>query len=257
MGPGKASFAWIRSDEGDVNTNILDARYAGIPLWTDASLELGIDYALANDTEEQKGTVIDPTTGATAGSSSDGMMLTAELTQSMLGGFNKTVAQYFTDSYSTNAVYYGAGGWTSQQGDGGNGFRLINWGVLPVGDKVEFGHQIVYGQSNGVDKDTTDMDTFSIVARPMYKWNDVMKTIAEVGYYKDNVEKTGSAKKSTDGTKYTLAQAWSAGSSFWARPEIRVFASYVQQDDTFRPSSAGGLKQDDAWNFGVQAEAWW
>ncbi|MCV5633172.1 carbohydrate porin, partial [Escherichia coli] len=80
-----------------------------------------------------------------AGGSSDGAMLTAELTQSMLGGFNKTVAQYFTDSYSTNAVYYGAGGWTSQNGDGGNGFRLINWGVLPVGDKVEFGHQIVYG----------------------------------------------------------------------------------------------------------------
>ncbi|MGL5975866.1 MAG: carbohydrate porin, partial [Aeromonas sobria] len=110
---------------------------------------------------------------------------------------------------------------------------------------------------NGVDKDTTDIDTLSIVARPMYKWNDVMKTIVELGYYKDNVEKTGSAKKSTDGTKYTLAQAWSAGPGFWARPEIRVFASYVQQDDTFRPSTAGGLKEDNAWNFGVQAEAWW
>ena len=83
-----------------------------------------------------------------------------------------------------------------------------------------------------------------------------MKTIAEVGYYKDNQTLNG-VKSSTDGTKYTLAQAWSAGSSWWARPEIRVFASYVQQDDTFRPSTAGGLNQDDAWNFGVQAEAWW
>lgn len=89
MGPGKASFAWVRSDEGDVNTNILDARYAGIPLWTDASLELGIDYALANDTEEQKGKVIDPTTGATAGSSSDGMMLTAELDSVNVGWFQQ------------------------------------------------------------------------------------------------------------------------------------------------------------------------
>ncbi|CAJ1897945.1 maltoporin [Aeromonas veronii] len=262
MGPGKASFAWVRSDEGGVNTNILDARYAGIPLWTDASLELGVDYALANDTGEQK-TAINTSTGAQAGGSSDGAMLTAELTQSMLGGFNKTVAQYFTDSYSTNAVYYGAGGWTSQNGDGGNGFRLINWGVLPVGDKVEFGHQIVYGQSdnvviekNGVKYKDSDADTFSIVVRPMYKWNDVMKTIAEVGYYKDN-ETLNGVKTSTDGAKYTLAQAWSAGSSFWARPEIRVFASYVQQDDTFRPSTTGGLKEDNAWNFGVQAEAWW
>nr|WP_203130926.1 maltoporin [Aeromonas jandaei] len=262
VGPGKASFAWLRSDESGVNTNILDARYAGIPLWTDASLELGVDYALANDTDEQK-TTINNQTGAQAGGSSNGAMLTAELTQSMLGGFNKTVAQYFTDSYSTNAVYYGAGGWTSQNGDGGNGFRLINWGVLPVGDKVEFGHQIVYGQSdnvviekNNVKYKDSDADTFSVVVRPMYKWNDVMKTIAEVGYYKDNQTLNG-VKTSTDGTKYTLAQAWSAGSSWWARPEIRVFASYVQQDDTFRPSTAGGLKEDNAWNFGVQAEAWW
>lgn len=46
-----------------MNTNILDARYAGIPLWTDASLELGVDYALANDTDEQK-TTINNQTGA-------------------------------------------------------------------------------------------------------------------------------------------------------------------------------------------------
>ena len=54
----------------------------------------------------------------------------------------------------------------------------------------------------------------------------------------------------------SLAQAWSAGSSFWARPEIRVYASYLDSDGQFRPD-ANGVKQDDSWNFGVQAEAWW
>ncbi|MGN5139591.1 carbohydrate porin [Aeromonas sp. 164P] len=38
------------------------------------------------------------------------------------------------------------------------------------------------------------------------------------------------------GYKLTLAQAWSAGSGFWARPEIRVFASYLANDE-FRKCS--------------------
>ncbi|TNH93123.1 maltoporin [Aeromonas sobria] len=280
VGPGKLSVAVVRNDPWDaiysendpqyrkdsngkqvldengdpiriddrVNTNTFDIRYAGIPLWTDASLEVGYDYAMANLTDEQERQNPDY---------KDGHMFTAELTQSMLGGFNKTVAQYFIDGLAAQGVDYGAGSGSnlSQAASSGNGFRLINWGVLPIGDKVEFGHQILYAQANGLDKDTTDKDTFSIVARPMYKWNDVMKTIAEVGYFNDNKDVNG-VKTSTDGTKYTLAQAWSAGSGFFARPEIRVFASYVQQDGNFRENS-NGVKQDDALNFGVQAEAWW
>ncbi|WP_139477347.1 maltoporin [Aeromonas veronii] len=283
VGPGKLSVAVVRNDPWDaiykgdteantqyrldangnyvlddkgnkikiddrVNTNTFDIRYAGIPLWTDASLEVGYDYAMANLTDEQERQNPDY---------KDGHMFTAELTQSMLGGFNKTVAQYFLDGLAKQGVDYGAGSGSglSQAASSGDGFRLINWGVLPVGDKVEFGHQILYSQANGLDKDTTDMDTFSAVVRPMYKWNDVMKTIAEVGYFKDNKDVNG-VKTSSDGAKYTLAQAWSAGSSFWARPEIRVFASYMQQDGNFRENS-NGIKQDDAWNFGVQAEAWW
>ncbi len=265
VGPGKLSVAVVRNDpweeyangkldsDGEpvkerLDTNTFDIRYAGIPLWTDASLEVGYDFAMANPTDMQDKANPDI---------KDGHMLTAELTQSMLGGFNKTVVQYFIDGLAAQGVDYGSGSGSglSSGAASGDGFRLINWGVLPVGDKVEFGHQILYAQANGLEKDTTDKDTFSAVVRPMYKWNDVMKTIAEVGYYKDNKEVSG-VKTSTDGTKYTLAQAWSAGSSFWARPEIRVFASYMQQDGNFRENS-NGVNQDDAWNFGVQAEAWW
>ena len=251
-GVGKLSLAALRNDTwmaSDENTNTLDIRYAGIPLWTDASLEVGYDYVMANLTDEQK---------KAKPNYKDGQMLTAELTQSMLGGFNKTVAQYFIDGMATQGVWYGdgSGSLLSQDAASGSGYRLINWGVLPVGDKVEFGHQILYAAANDIENKTKDQDTFSIVVRPMYKWNDVMKTIAEVGYYKDNTEVTGKPKTSQDGTKYTLAQAWSAGSGFWARPEIRVFASYLDSDGQFRPD-ANGVAQNSAWNFGVQAEAWW
>ncbi|WP_323978329.1 carbohydrate porin [Aeromonas veronii] len=259
-GPGKLSVAVLRNDPWDaydggkddsktLDTNVFDIRYAGIPLWTDASLELGYDFASSNPTDQQKLKYPDL---------KDGHMVTAELTQSMLGGFNKTVAQYFKDGLAAQGVNYqgGSGSGLQANAESGDGFRLINWGVLPVGDKVEFGHQIIYAQANGLEKDTKDVDTFSIVARPMYKWNDVMKTIVELGYFKDNEKVTNKADKSTEGSKYTIAQAWSAGSSFWARPEIRVFASYVDQDGAFRADS-NGVKQDNAWNFGVQAEAWW
>lgn len=253
-GPGKLSLAWVRSDEGEVDTNILDARYAGIPLWKDASLELGVDYALANDTDAQK--------KANNGSNDNGLMLTAEVTAGVMGGFNKTVLQYFDDSYATNAVYYGAGGWTSQDGDGGNGFRVINHGVIPLVGNFELGHQLVYGASNDIKYKVNsvtytgvDASTMSAVIRPMYKWDDYNKTYVEAGVFKDNAEISGHSDVKDGGYKLTLAQAWSAGPGWWARPEIRVFASYLKnsEDQLIFDSNS----QKDTWNFGVQAEAWW
>ncbi|GAA4497096.1 maltoporin [Pseudaeromonas paramecii] len=251
-GPGQLSVAWLRNDPwmGQSDANTFDVRYAGIPLWEGAALELGYDFVKANPTDAQDTDAIN-----------DGHMITAELNASLMGGFNKTVVQYFIDGLAADAVGYGSGTGSDLQpsADKGDGLRLINWGVLPLGDKVELGHAIVYGTCSdcvswGTQLD--DSDTFSIVARPMYKWNDVMKTIFEGGYYKTNVTPAGGSETSTDGTKFTLAQAWSAGSGFWARPELRVFVSYLSQDGAFAADKSG-TAQDDAWNFGVQAEAWW
>lgn len=79
------------------------------------------------------------------------------------------------------------------------------------------------------------------------------------GYFKDKNKSTnGSSLLRILGYKLTLAQAWSAGSSFWARPEIRVFAFYLAQDkQDMKGNAFNGGTSDDTWNFGVQAEAWW
>ena len=286
-GPGKVSFAWVRNDRSakdvfgeytktgvikkdvldangnktgnyieestytkneDLNVNTLDLRYAGIPLWNEASLELGVDYALVNETNDQKALKKDP---------KNGVMLTAELTQGVLGGFNKTVLQYGTEGYSKNMAFYGDGSWYGAEAkDGADGYRLINWGVIPMGNSWEMGHQLVYGVGNEMWDTNDKYETMSAVVRPMYKWDDFNKTIFEGGYFKDKNKSTNGTTEDDSGYKLTLAQAWSAGSSFWARPEIRVFASYMQQDGNFRENS-NGVNQDDAWNFGVQAEAWW
>jgi len=276
-GPGQLSLAWIRNDRSakdlemsqydliapswdptstsvvlrePVNINTLDARYAGIPLWSDATLEVGADYALVNPTDAQE------VQDAKYKNAKDGVMLTAELTQGILGGFNKTVLQYGTEGYSKNFAFQGDGSWYGAEAkDGADGFRFINHGVISLGDSWDLSHQLVYGVGNemwgGLDK----WETYSVVVRPVYKWTDTMKTIFEVGYGKDEQSNLDGSSSSNDGEKYTIAQAFSAGKGFWARPEIRVFASYLSVGDQGTPFNSG--KDDNTYNFGVQAEAWW
>ncbi len=272
-GPGKISFAWVRNDRSaadvfgqytntgvdgngdpayqkneDLNVNTLDLRYAGIPLWSEASLELGVDYALVNETEAQK--------PLKNNNMKDGVMLTAELTAGILGGFNKTVLQYGTEGYSKTMAFYGDGSWYGAEAkDGADGYRIINWGVVPMGNSWEMGHQLVYGVGNDMWDGNDKWEAMSAVVRPMYKWDDFNKTIFEGGYFKDKNKSTNGTSVDDSGYKLTLAQAWSAGSSFWARPEIRVFASYLANDEDQKVFESGTSK--DTYQVGVQAEAWW
>ena len=271
-GPGKVSFAWVRNDrsstdvfgktgvnfdqpnlDDDVNVNTLDLRYAGIPLWQDGALELGVDYAIVNETEAQKDLKND--------NMKDGVMLTAELTQGIFGGFNKTVLQYGTEGYSKAMAYYGDGSWYGAEAkSGADGYRIINWGVIPMGNSWEMGHQLVYGVGNEMWSGHDETQTFSAVVRPMYKWDDFNKTIFEGGIFKDKTSYTSGGSDKDGGYKLTLAQAWSAGSSFWARPEIRVFASYLADTEADGSGSKNSFESgtsDDTWQVGVQAEAWW
>lgn len=45
-GPGELSVAWIRDDQGPLNINFADVRYAGLSPWAGSWIELGIDYAM-------------------------------------------------------------------------------------------------------------------------------------------------------------------------------------------------------------------
>ena len=265
-GPGQLSFAWVRNDRassegtgvtGALNVNTLDARYAGIPLWSDATLEVGADYALVNPTDAQE---------VERSDLKDGVLLTAELTQGILGGFNKTVLQYGTEGYAKNFAFQGDGSWYAAEtaDNGADGFRFINHGVISLGDSWDLSHQLVYGVANDWNKGYSDKyETMSVVVRPVYKWTDTMKTIFEVGYHDDTISYTGGhADDGYNGAKYTVAQAFSAGKGFWARPELRVYASYFDVggkawQGTAEQTPFNGGKDSDTYNFGVQAEAWW
>ena len=121
-----------------------------------------------------------------------------------------------------------------------------------MGDSWEMGHQLVYGVGEDMSAGQDKLETMSVVVRPMYKWDDNHKTIFEAGYAIDDND--GAENKFG---KLTVAQAWSAGSSFWARPEIRVYASYLTADKDDNSNTFDGGRSDDTFQFGVQAEAWW
>lgn len=253
-GPGKLSFAWVRNDRGDIkdtgndggaaNVNTLDARYAGIPLWENGSLELGADYAIVNET--------DAATQATK-DAKNGLMLTAELTQGLSSGFNKTVIQYGTEGYSKTMAFYGDGNWYGAEAkSGASGYRLINMGVVGLGDSFEIGHQLAYGVGEKMWDGQDKWKSLSAVVRPVFKWDEYNKTIFEAGYAQDDND----GAKDKYG-KFTVAQAWSAGSSFWARPEIRLYASYLTSDNANGSKTFKNGTKDNSVQFGVQVEAWW
>jgi len=255
VGPGKLSAAWMLdegsqkssnglsqdhswSNDSKVNGNIFDVRYSGLELWSGANLEVAAIYNFANKKAEQ------------TLEADDGVMLTAILQQGLSNGFNQTVLQYGTSSYGAQMSDLGSGAWFDRSGkqNDATGYRVINWGVVSFGDKIEVGHQLMYANSTDVGLVKEEHELLSAVVRPMYKWNQNMKTILELGVFS---ESQGSTDKG--GSKATIAQAWSMGEGFWARPELRVFASYITDDEG---TTLGSSKGDSDYTIGMQVEAW-
>jgi maltoporin len=225
----------------NVSVNNLDLRWAQIPLWTEASLEVGVNYFMPSLTDGQD----------TAKVNDDkAVMLTGEYTQgNFFGGFNKFTLQY-ADNGAAGQLFSnhaGSGFWGGDQSQRSS-YRVIDWGTVAFNDKIEMGYSVVYADMDRGNESSDDNTWFSAGIRPMYKWDQVMKTVAEIGY--DDTSIWGSKEKLQ---KYTLAQAWSAGNNIWARPEIRAYVTYATSDN----DNKFGVGKNDNTSVGFQAEAWW
>ncbi|RJT55368.1 maltoporin [Rahnella variigena] len=259
MGEGTLSLAWIRGDandvdyrvdgNNDVNINYIDVRYAGIKPWSGAWMEVGADYAMPNLSHDQKeyGGLYD---------ADNGVMLTGEISQDMWGGYNKLVLQYANKGLAQNMISQG-GGWYDMWNytNDATGYRGIITGLIPITSKFSLNHVLTYGHAENITDYTDTTELVSLVGRAQYQWTDYVRTIGEVGtFYQKDDYKNGSNYKQ-GGQKYTLAMGLAAGPEFMSRPELRVFASYLndsEHGDTFDDHTKA-----DTWNFGVQVEAWW
>ncbi|WP_413112291.1 carbohydrate porin [Thaumasiovibrio sp. DFM-14] len=264
-GFGNLSLAWTMSaedwqsgvtdEDGDMAGNYpggihgddwrrahkIDARLSGIETNKDGSLELGFIYGTASLSDDQKAAVPNPNL-----SDNDGVLLTLEHTQGHAAGFNKLIFQYGSDGLAV-------GGFDNHAGEGlaalkGDGWRVINWGVVEQ-EKWNLGYSFIYGEkdvdevANTAWMSTGKTEFYNLVVRPSYKWSNTMSTVVELGHANEKVN-----GDSNDITKVTLAQQWTAGDNFWARPSIRAFVTNYSGDS---------VKDKAETMAGVQVEAWW
>ncbi len=247
-GPGRLSIAYTNSDTSDgedlVQNNKVDLRYA-FPVG-EHTLELVGIYAMADLTDQQEAAGIED---------ENGYFLTAELSTGVMGGFNKFAIQYGADSMG----FANAEGSSGGRVDNGNvagyfesSWRILNHGVIRLGDNLELGHSIVYEQAESHDPAAGDGERLSLVARPVYNWSPIMSTAVELGYSETDRPWFASSQ---DLAKVAIAQQWQAGPGYWARPVIRTYAATFFGDEA--ESARGGEGIDGDIQIGAQIEAWW
>jgi maltoporin len=237
------------TDGSDYNVYFLDTRYAFKPI-DNSWAEIGIDYAITNPTDVQKEAGIEL---------DNGVMLTGEFGYGFSFGWNKLVVQYGDKGLAQNMVSQGGGWYDIWQSDyekasQATGYRIIATGDINVTDHFLIDHVITYGYAQDHKDWVDDEQMFSVVARPTYAWSDYNKTSLELGYFTDTKTWDSGSETKTGGSKITLAQSFTAGKEFLARPELRFYVSYLKdaENQSFNDST-----DDNTLNFGVQLEAWW
>ncbi|MBQ1782668.1 MAG: carbohydrate porin [Gammaproteobacteria bacterium] len=282
-GPGKLSFQWNQANTGDggpafpdfdwsnapgqnhpdmdqdvVNggtntwhrTNKLDVRY-NLPVGSQ-NIDFVAIYGAPTLTDLQKDN------GAF---DEAGYLAQVEWTMPILGGFNKLSGTYATNGFADLRDAFWGLNYATWLGEG-EGYGVINHGLVKFGKKVEMAYVLKYTNTDLDSNGWAESESYSAVARPMFKWNDVMSTALEVGY--DNVDWNGTAicdgnlcgdrhqarEGGEDLFKVTLAQQWSPlqNGGFWARPQFRLFVSNYSGDRAVKEAET---------MFGAQVEAWW
>ncbi|SDH92470.1 maltoporin [Vibrio xiamenensis] len=263
VGPGNLSLAWIRNDStADVkvsdadasntlnNNNILDFRYADIPLFNDVKGEVLVNYSLINDTEAQKYNEANGTNYKAENSLQSSFIMTVPLDK----GFNETVIQYGDGGQASNMVNHGYYLQANSDFADAKGYRIVNYGEEYLTDNIIANHAIAYayadelGDGLGYEK----AQELSVAFRPEYIWNHYSKSAVELSWF-GREETSGSTTDEYSGYKVTVAQVISVGESQFVRPEIRIYSTYLKAND----ETPFADDKDSQLSFGVQMEAWW
>ena len=266
LGQGKLSVAALHRDIADsynhndmtidegIDSNQLDLLYTDLPLWNGATLAMGYKFLNADPTSEQKDSSI-------VGNHdyADGHAVMLELNQTLMGsGWNKTTIQYYVDGSALQGVTFGGADTLNGTVESGDGFAIRNYGIIPLAADWDLSHAINYAEANDVKQWNGiegDASAFAVSAKVTYHWTDITRTYVEAGYFDDEKTENGD-EMSRSGSKTTIAQAFSFGRD---EPELRVFASYLDSDnsDWDNSHSFDNGTADDSWTIGLQAHVWW
>lgn len=239
-----------------------DVRLSDINVGEDANITLGLNYVFSqNDNFGQF-----DNNGYTRQNITDsGAMLSMLYQQKWALGSNTLAIQYGIDGLAgglmsaegASAVKYAIG-----VDHDGSSFRVINHGDLFLNDNWGALYSAAY-QNLDLDNDYGS-EWFSAGIRPQYSWNDFTATALEVGYERVKAQ-NGAGVNSF--SKVTLAQMFQAGRSVWARPTLRIFATYAELDNEWSRQgdvygkpvtlSSGKAGSESEATFGFNVEVWW
>ena len=236
----------------------LDLRWNGIPLGPVGSLDIAVLYAMPFVSEKQQ--TDDKYADITR--KNNGVFITLDhsynLTTDSVSLMNHFIAQYATNGFAGDVGQFGNhAGANYHTGTDLEGVRLIDWGTLDIGN-FGLGYSLLWAHldssnNSGWARGYSGWE-YSMVVRPEYKWTDFTRTTLELGYS----QKKDNANGDPDAYKFTLAQQFTPGKSFWSRPAIRFYVSYLGGDQ-FASIYKDKNKDGDEYQitFGSQMEAWW
>lgn len=249
-----------------VNTNAVEARYKGIPLWNGASLMVLGKYAMANKNDTQKNNETNnnyfPMKDAWLG----GVVVRQSLPNN---GFNEFTAQLANNSIASSlARYAGSSPFVAVNGkyygdhSGGTALRLISQGEMYLRPDVIVANALVYTRGHDVySYDTgahTDFDSVRAVLRPAYIWGQYHQTGVELGYFSQTNKTQAGQSLTESGYKTTLFHTIKVDTSMLAsRPEIRFYGTYIRVLDNELDQFTFADSKKNQFTAGVQAEVWW
>jgi maltoporin len=116
------------------------------------------------------------------------------------------------------------------------------------------------GAKDAAGDDAAKKDELMLGARPVLALSKYSSVAFEYGLVSvKNAQLVGGEYKDSTLHKATIAPQLTAGDSFWARPQLRVFATYAKWDEDSKGNIASPVYAGETSGFstGAQVEAWW
>ncbi|MBY5944709.1 carbohydrate porin [Photobacterium rosenbergii] len=144
-----------------------------------------------------------------------------------------------------------------------------NWAIQPVA---------IYHNDDDFTQAGGERVWWTVGARPSYHFNEFFSLQFEAGY--EHLKQNNTTQETNNGanggmTKLTIAPTLHLEKGYWARPQLRVFATYAKWDESlknintgkhgysnyepnqgFGPGGASYAGKTEGFNFGIQAEVW-
>lgn len=243
LGLGKLELAYIgrgenstaTADLGEVSQQNIDLRLNQIAV-PGGNLELELAHSWEN--------------AADSSNDRDGLGLAAV--------YNRTDFFGLTNGSSTVALQYG-NGLGAELGKADNSWmqndakatRLVAYGVGSLNKKWDVMPVLVVMQGRDLGSAGNDVDKLKVGARFV---NYITDNFAMQYEYGHEMQDWGT-KQTLD--KFTVAPTIKLDTSFWARPELRVFATYATTNDNASVNTAYDKDGEDGLSYGMQMEVWW